>query len=115
MSWAYTLGQIFVMFDLPTIEKCEVRAANQFRNALLDMGFFMLQESVYVRNCVNIDKADLWLNKVKKCAPNQGGNIVAFFITDKQWQRAKIITCTPTHHKHRIEAGQEFDKQITFW
>ena len=34
------------MFDLPVVEKAEQKAANRFRNALLDMGFEMAQFSV---------------------------------------------------------------------
>ena len=46
MNWAYTLGQIFIMFDLPTVKKHEVRAANKFRKNLLDLGFFMMQDGI---------------------------------------------------------------------
>jgi CRISPR-associated protein Cas2 len=115
MSWAYTLGQIFVMFDLPTLEKHEIKAANDFRKTLLDFGFFMMQESVYVRNCVTIDKSDYWLKKVRNNSPTTGGNVVAFFITAKQWNKAEIISCVETHHKYRKKAGEAFPEQITFW
>lgn len=40
-----------VMFDLPVVEKAERKAATEFRNALLDMGFEMSQFSVYMRFC----------------------------------------------------------------
>jgi len=37
------------MFDLPVVEKAERKAATEFRNALLDLGFEMSQFSVYMR------------------------------------------------------------------
>ncbi len=38
-----------VMFDLPVKTKKERQAATDFRNMLLDMGYAMVQYSVYVR------------------------------------------------------------------
>ena len=38
-----------VMFDLPVGTKTERREATQFRNMLLDMGYMMVQFSIYVR------------------------------------------------------------------
>ena len=38
-----------VMFDLPVGTKTERREATQFRNLLLDMGYMMVQFSIYVR------------------------------------------------------------------
>ena len=40
---------VIVMFDLPVVEKAERKAATDFRNALLDMGFEMSQFSVYLK------------------------------------------------------------------
>ena len=40
---------VVVMFDLPVVEKVEQKAATEFRNGLLDVGFAMSQFSVSVR------------------------------------------------------------------
>ena len=35
---------VVVMFDLPVVEKAERKAATDFRNSLLDLGFEMAQQ-----------------------------------------------------------------------
>ncbi len=42
---------LMVMFDLPVTEKEQRKEATYFRNRLLDLGFEMIQFSVYMRFC----------------------------------------------------------------
>jgi len=51
MLSGYRLMWIAVLFDLPVVEKAARKAAANFRNTLLDMGFEMAQFSVYLRFC----------------------------------------------------------------
>jgi CRISPR-associated protein Cas1 len=53
MLTGYRLMWMVVMFDLPVVLKAERKAATEFRNALLDMGFEMSQFSVYMRFCTS--------------------------------------------------------------
>lgn len=109
------MGWILVMFDLPVVEKAERRQASQFRANLLDLGFFMMQESVYVRNCVSQEKYRQYLSDVKAIAPMKG-LINAFFITEKQWATSISLTLTkPKCMNNTIEAGTEAPQQMTFW
>ena len=39
MLSGYRLMWMIVMFDLPVVEKAERKAATEFRNALLDLGW----------------------------------------------------------------------------
>ena len=48
-----------VMFDLPVVEKAERKAATDFRNTLLDLGFEMSQFSVYMRFCTGRSREEL--------------------------------------------------------
>lgn len=80
---------IVVMFDLPVVEKAERKAATDFRNALLDMGFEMSQFSVYMRFCSSQAQIDTYCNQVEKCLP-AGGKVNILQFTDKQYER--IIT-----------------------
>lgn len=80
---------IMVMFDLPVIEKAERRAATEFRNALLDMGFEMSQFSVYMRFCNSQGQIDTYCSQVERCLPS-GGRVNILQFTDKQYER--IIT-----------------------
>ena len=80
---------IVVMFDLPVVEKVERKAATDFRNALLDMGFEMSQFSVYMRFCSSQAQIDTYCIQVEKCLPT-GGKVNILQFTDKQYER--IIT-----------------------
>jgi CRISPR-associated protein Cas2 len=80
---------IVVMFDLPVVEKAERKAAADFRNALLDMGFEMSQFSVYMRFCTSQSQVDTYCSQVEKSLP-EGGKVNILQFTDKQYER--IIT-----------------------
>ena len=109
------MGWILVMFDLPVVEREERRKASRFRMDLLDTGFFMLQESVYARNCVSHEKYTQHLSDVKAIAPERG-SITAIYITDKQWLNSVSMTLVkPKKAKRGIEAGEERPQQMTFW
>jgi CRISPR-associated protein Cas2 len=58
-----------VMFDLPVVEKKERKAATEFRNALLDLGFEMSQFSVYMRFCTSPAQVENYCKKVESALP----------------------------------------------
>jgi len=80
---------VVVMFDLPVVEKAERKAATDFRNALLDMGFEMSQYSVYMRFCSSQSQVDTCCLQVERNLP-KGGKVNILQFTDKQYER--IIT-----------------------
>ena len=80
---------IVVMFDLPVVEKAERKAATEFRNTLLDMGFEMSQFSVYMRFCTSQTQIDTYCKRVEDALPT-GGKVNVLQFTDKQYER--IIT-----------------------
>lgn len=115
MKSRFRMGWILVMFDLPVVEKEARRQASRFRVELLDLGYFMMQESVYARNCVSQEKYGQYLSDIRGISP-QRGLINAFFITEKQWSTSASMTLTkPKRKKHAIEAGTEAPQQMTFW
>lgn len=77
---------IMVMFDLPVVLKAERKAATEFRNALLDMGFEMAQFSVYMRFCSSQTQVDTYSRKVSGILP-AGGKVSILQLTDKQYER----------------------------
>ncbi|MFZ6819090.1 CRISPR-associated endonuclease Cas2 [Undibacterium sp. Ji22W] len=89
MLSGYRIMWMIVMFDLPVIEKKERKAATDFRNSLLDMGFEMSQFSVYMRFCTSQAQVDTYCKKVEKDLPS-GGKVNILQFTDKQYER--IIT-----------------------
>jgi CRISPR-associated protein Cas2 len=77
---------IMVMFDLPVVTKPERKAAQRFRNDLLDLGFQMAQYSVYLRFCASDAQVTTLTNRVRAYLPNNGRvSLLAF--TDKQYER----------------------------
>jgi len=80
---------IIVMFDLPVVEKKERKAATDFRNGLLDMGFEMSQFSVYMRFCTSQAQVETYCRKIEDSLP-AGGKVNVLQFTDKQYER--IIT-----------------------
>ncbi|MEW5886950.1 MAG: CRISPR-associated endonuclease Cas2 [Pseudomonadota bacterium] len=86
MLTGYRLMWMVVMFDLPVIEKVERKAATEFRNTLLDMGFEMSQFSVYMRSCTSPAQVDTYCKRVEAALP-QGGRVSILQFTDKQYER----------------------------
>lgn len=86
MLSGYRLMWMVVMFDLPVVEKTERKAATDFRNTLLDLGFDMSQFSVYMRFCTSTAQMDTYCKRVEAALP-QGGKVNILQFTDKQYER----------------------------
>ncbi len=74
------------MFDLPVVERAERKAATDFRNTLLDIGFEMSQFSVYMRFCTSNAQVETYCKRVEAALP-QGGKVNILQFTDKQYER----------------------------
>ena len=109
------MGWLFVCFDLPVMTKIERRQASRFRKDLLNRGYFMLQNSVYVRTCVSYEKTEKYIKEIKSISP-ENGSICCFFITDKQWANAILIEkANYKNSDYAVKIGQNEPKQMTFW
>ncbi|MBP8285934.1 MAG: CRISPR-associated endonuclease Cas2 [Rhodoferax sp.] len=86
MLSGYRLMWMIVMFDLPVVAKAERKAATEFRNTLLDMGFEMSQFSVYMRFCTSGTQIETYCKRVEEVLP-QGGKVNILQFTDKQYER----------------------------
>lgn len=106
MLSGYRLMWIVVMFDLPVVEKAERKAATDFRNSLLDMGFEMSQFSVYMRFCTSQTQVDTYCKRVEDALPN-GGRVNILQFTDKQYER--IITFRGQEKQPSQKAPDQFD------
>ena len=58
--------RLIVMFDLPVMTKAERRAATQFRNFLLNDGYYMMQFSIYIRLCNGMEAANTHRERLLK-------------------------------------------------
>ncbi len=106
MLTGYRLMWMVVMFDLPVVEKTERKAATDFRNALLDMGFEMSQFSVYMRFCTSPVQVDTYCKKVESALP-EGGKVNILQFTDKQYER--IISFHGQAKQPAKKAPDQFD------
>lgn len=86
MLSGYRLMWMCVMFDLPVVEKEDRKAATDFRNALLDMGFEKSQFSVYLRFCTSPAQYETYCRRIESILP-EGGTVNIVPITDKQYER----------------------------
>lgn len=75
---------LMVMFDLPTLEADQRRAANRYRKLLLDRGFSIVQLSVYCRYMVNSTAAIPVINYLKETVPDEG-YVRILQLSDRQW------------------------------
>ena len=115
MESRYKMGWLIVCFDLPVVEKENMRQANAFRKQFLNQGYFMLQNSVYVRPCVTYDKSDKFIKNLKLVAPDVG-TISIFYITDRQWGLSVCIEkANYRSSKFKKKTGEKNEEQMTFW
>ncbi len=86
----YRVMWIYVLFDLPTDTKQDVRNATGFRKFLLNDGFTMFQYSVYFRHCSSRENVEVHKQRVYKNLPPKG-KVCVFSVTDKQFGDMEIF------------------------
>lgn len=84
MMWTIT------MFDLPVGTKAERKAAHDFRETLLDLGYEMAQFSVYMRYTGSAQQIQTYLKAIKAALP-EGGSVMCLQITDKQYEKMVVF------------------------
>jgi len=81
---------LFVMFDMPTETKKDLKIYREFRKELLKNGFIMFQFSIYIRFCRSLAIAQKYEGRIEGLAP-ENGSIRIMKITESQYQNMKII------------------------
>lgn len=79
-----------LFFDLPSITSTEKRNYRNFVKSIKKMGFYMVQESVYVKMCIDNQVSSALINKVELIAP-PAGNVMMINVTEKQFSQLKVI------------------------
>lgn len=87
---AYRIMWIFVLFDLPTDTKTDIRNYSKFRKQMLLDGFQMFQFSIYMRHCSSRENAEVHIKRTKKNLP-PNGNVGILCITDKQFELMELF------------------------
>lgn len=89
---------LFVFFDLPVKTKQQRGSATRFRNFLFKDGYMMIQFSVYARICNGQERVDKHVNRLQANLPEKG-SVRVLQITDKQYERTKILVGNPTRNE----------------
>lgn len=76
--------RVMVFFDLPTVTDADRRNYRQFRKSLIEEGFLMIQESVYVRIATTRESAQFLESRVASFVPPKG-IIQSLIVTEKQY------------------------------
>lgn len=82
--------RIVLFFDLPTLTKANLKSYRDFVKFLKKSGFYMLQESVYIKLCMDQRATNSTITTVKNNKPTEG-NVIIFSLTEKQFNDMVII------------------------
>jgi len=89
---------VFVLFDLPTETKTDIKNYAKFRKQMLHDGFQMFQFSIYVRHCSSRENAEVHIKRTKANLP-PNGHVGILCITDKQFEMMELF-----HGRERVVA-----------
>lgn len=79
-----------IFFDLPVETAVQRRDYRKFVKNIMSMGFYRLQESVFVKLSIDMQGANTTTAKVKTLLPNEG-NVIALCVTEKQFASMEFL------------------------
>lgn len=79
-----------LFFDLPTITTTDQKNYRKFVKEIKKMGFYMIQESVYVKMSIDYQVMESMIKKVKSVVPSKG-SVMVLSVTEKQFSQLKIL------------------------
>lgn len=79
------------MYDFPMNTKEDVRVYSRFRKQLLKIGYYQLQESVYIKNVNNTERISTIEKQIQLFAP-ASAHIRMLTLTQSQFSKMKIIS-----------------------
>ncbi len=99
---------MMVLFDLPVVEDNDRKAAGAFRLTLRDLGFEMVQFSVYMRHLSGKEAAEALRGSIEDNLP-PSGKVHIVTITDKQYEAIR------TYFGRRKGKKQQNPNQLTLF
>ena len=82
--------RLLLFFDLPVEKKEQRREYSKFVKNIKRFGFYMLQESVYVKLCIDNQSSEFTITKIKSVKPKDG-SVFVLSVTEKQFSSINII------------------------
>ena len=92
---------LFVMFDLPVVDKDDRKEATKFRQFLLKDGYYMIQYSVYMRVCRGEDGVKKHLARLKKILPSHG-SVRTLRVTERQYKMMGTLVGVPKKIEKKV-------------
>ncbi len=82
--------RLILFFDLPVETSVNRRDYRNFVKDIKKLGFYMIQESVYVKLGIDLRSVQSSIEKIKRILPHKG-NISVLTITEKQFTDIDIL------------------------
>jgi CRISPR-associated protein Cas2 len=82
--------RVIVFFDLPILTKKERRQYTIFRKYLLELGFIMVQKSVYSKITLNRTGMETVLRSLRHNKP-PSGNVQILTVSERQYQNIEYL------------------------
>ena len=79
-----------LFFDLPTLTNQNQKSYRHFVKNIKKIGFYMIQESVYVKLSLDFQSCNSTINKINDFLPREG-NIIVLNVTEKQFSRMQVL------------------------
>ena len=94
--------RLILMFDLPKNTSTDKKNYNTFKKHIVNLGFCMLQYSIYTRIVKNNDDANKYIHRLKYNIPPKG-SIRLLKITEKQYSNMLILQGNITYSEQLLE------------
>lgn len=82
--------RLLVFFDLPITSTSSRREYTRFRKYLIKDGFYMLQESVYSKICLNGSQVESYKRRLRENRPPEG-LVQLLIVTERQYANMEYI------------------------
>ncbi|QBO36923.1 CRISPR-associated endonuclease Cas2 [Periweissella cryptocerci] len=86
----YRVMRLMLFFDLPVLTSEQRRNYRRFRKQLINEGFLMIQESVYVRVAINRKSAEFLEKRLLDVVPPEG-IVQTLIVTEKQYASMNFL------------------------
>ena len=99
---------LITMFDLPVKTKRDRKVYACFRKSLLELGFSMIQFSVYVRFCASEELAQKHRKTIREALPERG-QVRILTLTDRQFEKME------NYVGKLLNSNENAPRQLTFF
>ena len=85
------MEKLLIMYDLPHKTKQQRKIAGRFRRKLIQLGFNMLQYSIYLRIITTQNEKENIISQVKQLAPKQG-TVRIISLTESEYAKMNLLS-----------------------